>query len=233
MTPRYFTWSCVNCEESLKNDDCVADGKYCALDEERLSYSGKEIIYENLRQKCIWKHDKDAWWDYLEAAHSQCYTDFTEDCSKSVHSQLGINWSLTNKCVEDSFDSANQDNSLLYEDSVEWTLRGPHYIPAVVINKIAYRGTLDPQNVFSAICESFRDPQPECKHTGVTHVVEREKVNFGWFLFAIFLIILINLVIICMCRRCSNRELKDNVNSAIVEYMSLRKSANDLPSDKE
>ena len=49
MTPRYFSWSCINCDESIIEVDCVNNGKYCAIDEERLSYSGKEIIYENLR----------------------------------------------------------------------------------------------------------------------------------------------------------------------------------------
>jgi len=33
MTPRYFTWSCINCDSSIIEADCVNDGKYCALDE--------------------------------------------------------------------------------------------------------------------------------------------------------------------------------------------------------
>ena len=49
MTPRYFTWSCISCDKSIMEADCVNSGKYCALDEDRLKYSGKEIIMENLR----------------------------------------------------------------------------------------------------------------------------------------------------------------------------------------
>lgn len=105
-----------------------------------------------------------AWWDYMERAHAACYTDFTEDCSKSVHTDLKISWDATTACVQKSFDDLKDedDNTLLQEDAIEWVLRGPHFVPAVVINNITYRGTLDPENVFQAICEGFKDPQDEC-----------------------------------------------------------------------
>jgi hypothetical protein len=56
-----------------------------------------------------------AWWDYMERAHAACYTDFTEDCSKSVHTDLKISWDTTNACVNKSFDEQKDedDNTLL------------------------------------------------------------------------------------------------------------------------
>lgn len=48
VTPRYFTWSCLSCDQSIIEQDCVNGGKYCQLDEDRLQYSGKDIILENL-----------------------------------------------------------------------------------------------------------------------------------------------------------------------------------------
>jgi hypothetical protein len=96
----------------------------------------------------------------MERAHAACYTDFTEDCSKSVHADLKISWEQTNACVKKSYDDMSdvKDNTILSEDAIEWVLRGPHFVPAVVINNITYRGTLDPENVFQAICEGFKDP---------------------------------------------------------------------------
>jgi hypothetical protein len=88
----------------------------------------------------------------MERAHAACYTDFTEDCSKAVHADLKINWKETQDCVSKSYVSSEDDNTLLEEDAIEWVLRGPHFVPAVVINNITYRGTLDPENVFNAIC---------------------------------------------------------------------------------
>jgi len=158
MTPRYFTWACTTCDQPIIDEDCVNDGKYCAIDEDRLMYSGSEIIKENLRQKCIWMADPEIWWDYMERAHAACYTDFTEDCSKAVHQDLKISWDKTLKCVADSFTDNNTDNKLLGADAIEWVLRGPHFVPAVVINNITYRGTLDPENVFNAICQGYKDP---------------------------------------------------------------------------
>ncbi len=29
MTPRYFTWSCLSCDSSIIDEDCVNGGKYC------------------------------------------------------------------------------------------------------------------------------------------------------------------------------------------------------------
>lgn len=234
MTPRYFTWSCINCDANIMGEDCVNNGKYCALDEERLSYSGKEIIMENLRQKCVWKQSAPAWWEYIAKAHQQCYTDFSEDCSKTVHNELGINWDKTQDCIKEANDESNDENKLLSTDAIEWTLRGPHFIPAIVINKITYRGNLDPENVFLAICEGFRDTQPECKTHSKTEKIEKSKVNLTWFLVAIIFIIMVNIIILLLCRKCSTRDMKTSVNSAINEYMSLRKASNtnDQPSDK-
>lgn len=48
MTPRYFTWACTTCDDPIIEEDCVCGGKYCAIDEDRLQYSGRDIIYENL-----------------------------------------------------------------------------------------------------------------------------------------------------------------------------------------
>jgi len=157
----------------------------------------------------------------MERAHAACYTDFTEDCSKAVHQDLKIDWEATMKCVNQSFVEAEDDNTLLEEDAIEWVLRGPHFVPAVVINNITYRGTLDPENVFNAICQGFKDAQSECSMTTNINEINKNKVNLTWFLVAIVAIIVLNLVILIACRVCSQRDMKNSVNVAISEYMSL------------
>ena len=228
MIPRYFTWGCTNCDDSIVEEDCVCEGKYCALDEQRMTYSGREIIYENLRQKCIHQINGDKWWDYISKAHKHCYTDFTEDCSRNIHQEIGIDWRATNQCVEDSFSTTGDENLMLEQDAIEWVLRGPHFVPAVVINKMTYRGTLDPENVFNSICESFKDPQDECQNARITYDPNGNgnSPSLVWFFIAIFFIIGVNVVILVLCRRCSNRDMKQNVNSAIADYMKLRSDGN-------
>lgn len=135
MTPHYFTWSCENCDETIIKNDCVASGMFCAIDENRLNFKGKEIVMENLRQKCIYlnakknKNNAEDWWNYVTKAHSTCYTDFTEDCSKTVHNKLGLDYAATQKCVTDSFsdkkDFTKGHNELLLRDLQLWKKRGP------------------------------------------------------------------------------------------------------------
>ena len=193
------------------------------MDEERLSYSGREIIYENLRQKCIYNYDENAWWQYVSQAHYKCYTDFTETCSKDIHQQLGLDYSRTMDCVENSFDEDLNDNALLAEDSIEWVLRGPHFVPAVVINKITYRGTLDPENVFLAICEGFKDSQEECKtHLQIEEIQTVSGKRILYLLAALIFIIMFNIIILLLCRRCSTRDMRNTVDIAINQYMRVR-----------
>lgn len=158
----------------------------------------------------------------MERAHLACYTDFTEDCSLAVHRDLKIDWQKTNKCVNDSFVASEDDNTLLEEDAIEWVLRGPHFVPAVVINNITYRGTLDPENVFNAICQGFKDPQAECSVTTNVDTISKNKVNLTFFFIAIIAIIVLNIVILILCRACSRRDMDNHVKLAISEYMSLR-----------
>jgi hypothetical protein len=43
------------------------------------------------------------------------------------------------------------------------TKLGLHIYPAVVINEERFRGQMNPDNVFEAICASFRDMPEGCK----------------------------------------------------------------------
>lgn len=29
--PKFVTWSCVNCDSDFKKDECVSNGRYCAM----------------------------------------------------------------------------------------------------------------------------------------------------------------------------------------------------------
>lgn len=52
--PRFVTWACPHCDDDFKKQNCVSDGKYCAMrHDEKLKISGKELIMEDLRQHCL------------------------------------------------------------------------------------------------------------------------------------------------------------------------------------
>lgn len=50
--PRFVTWACDFCADDYKAEECFGNGKYCAPNHERSSYSnvyGRDIISEDLR----------------------------------------------------------------------------------------------------------------------------------------------------------------------------------------
>lgn len=109
---------------------------------------------------------------------------------------MKLDYTATETCVNSSFDNADHstgDNSVLAAEVDAWNAHGSHYIPSVIINSVAYRGTLDPENVFSAICNSFKDVQDECKAyvDGVSG--GSAKVTFNWFVVVILFLIILNI----------------------------------------
>ncbi len=73
---------------------------------------GKDILMEDLRQKCLFKvvskqNNQDKWWEYMQYVHKMCYEEITEDCSKLGHKNIGIDYDETLKCISDSFDGSN------------------------------------------------------------------------------------------------------------------------------
>jgi hypothetical protein len=55
MTPHYVFWRCTFCEEDYLKNDCFGGGKYCAVEPSNERFKGRDIIMEDLRQKCIYE----------------------------------------------------------------------------------------------------------------------------------------------------------------------------------
>jgi len=75
--------------------------------------TGSDIIYEDLRQACIWQNNQQTWWEYASYYATRCLTDKSqqnveqspEDCSYEILSQVANSGQIEQikKCVEDSF----------------------------------------------------------------------------------------------------------------------------------
>jgi hypothetical protein len=55
MAPRYVFWKCTNCEKEYLDNDCYGGGKYCAVEPSNDKIKGREIIDEDIRQKCLYE----------------------------------------------------------------------------------------------------------------------------------------------------------------------------------
>ncbi len=103
------------------------------------------------------------------------------------------------KCVDDSFTNADHgtgDNKILEKEVEAWNNHGAHYIPSIIINQVAYRGVLDPENVFGAICNGFKDPQEECKSYIDDYTKNADKVTFNWFILVIVFLVILNVALL-------------------------------------
>lgn len=178
MTPHYAFWECTDCEEDFVKMNCFSQGKYCAHDTNHEKLSGRLIMFEDLRQKCLFNiyfkkmNKKKIWWDYMAAVHKECYGSVNIDCSKFAHKEAGIDFEKTQECVMDSFtmtseasdlyQSKNLRNTILDKEMEYGKKWGPTTFPGIVINNSTFRGQLETEHVFNAICAGFQDLPKEC-----------------------------------------------------------------------
>jgi hypothetical protein len=168
FTPHYSFSSCPNCDSEYKKRNCFADGKYCAFDSSNPSISGREIMYEDLRQICIYNKFKDSqpsmWWDYIKALHQQCYTGVNQDCSNRAHKEVGLKMNDTLSCVANSFSQKiNQSfytdkyltNSLIDTQMEAYNSNKIVLLPTLKINNQTFWGQLEIEAVANGICAGF------------------------------------------------------------------------------
>lgn len=53
--PKFVTWACPHCDSDSKKENCVSDGKYCAMQHDaNVDMAGADVVMENLRQHCLY-----------------------------------------------------------------------------------------------------------------------------------------------------------------------------------
>ena len=53
--PKFVTWACPHCDSDSKRENCVSDGKYCAMQHDaNVDIAGADVVMENLRQHCLY-----------------------------------------------------------------------------------------------------------------------------------------------------------------------------------
>ena len=234
MQPHFAFWTCENCDKAVMKRDCFGNGLYCAINEKNLNTTGQDILYEDLRQKCL--HDtllesgkENLWWSYIQEFHQACYNEVTEACSKNAHDTLGLNFKATQDCVKKSFFGSGekymQKNKVFEEEKDYYQKYGPSFFPGLVINNRTYMGVLDPENAFESVCAGFKNVPKECK----THKVGSDTANgisISKLILIIFGVILLNVVLLLCYRRYAKKEVSDqmqmHINSAVSQYFALQ-----------
>jgi hypothetical protein len=148
----------------------------------------------------------------MQYVHRMCYEEITEDCSQMGHKSINRDYEKTMTCVNQTFESSytlgplyqKDDNLLLKEEASKWKAYGSAYWPSIVINDRTYRGDLVPDNVIIAICSAFNEEPSYCRiikeEQGV--IITNNGVTRSVLIFVVVFLVLLNIGIILLYRRC-------------------------------
>jgi hypothetical protein len=235
FTPRYVMWYCPSCSLTNFNNNelnCLSGGRYCAPDPDLSGpLTGRDVLYEDLREICVFqqtKHNYDDWFDYMVALNSTCSKGISESCSFAAMDKTDVDIKKVKTCVAASFQGDNHainDNTLLREQRQAWSEINLGFYPAVTINNQTYRGDLEAEAVFIAICSGF-DSQPEvCRPSSHTDSAEGNQLS-AWTVALLVLLsfggaVVVMLVYILWMRRKYKAEMRRQLSGAVHQYMAL------------
>mmetsp|Transcript_13175 Transcript_13175/g.28507 ORF Transcript_13175/g.28507 Transcript_13175/m.28507 type:complete len:520 (-) Transcript_13175:135-1694(-) len=147
---------------------CTNNGRYCATDPDNdldRGISGADVVRESLRRMCIWEHyGKDdgvgaPWWDYVNEFIFRCNTEeyfSSKQCAKDAMSHAGVDPKLIDRCMKDSGgledDAANEFMDIQIQEKDK---SGVVILPAMYVNRVSIRGSLEFPVVFKAICAGY------------------------------------------------------------------------------
>ncbi|MEM4598247.1 MAG: thioredoxin domain-containing protein [Candidatus Diapherotrites archaeon] len=135
-------------------DDCIdEEEKYCSM-------HGVSELKEGVRQLCIFKYQKDKFWDYVAKIYEgNCTLKNIDTCWKGQAEALGIDTEKIEKCFQEEAIS-------LLEKEVELNKKyGVMGSPTIIINETEYWGGRAPENYKAAVCTAFNTPPTECSQT--------------------------------------------------------------------
>lgn len=156
FAPHYALWICNACKEmnfSYATENCISNGRYCIPDIDKKNLKtviGREVVYEDLTQLCLFKLNEKKWWDYIEDFYTKClknklYNSDLRSCSESVYLTNNYEKHKVEMCINDSYvdrSSTNQhngENILLMQEQKYFMFEGIQLWPSLRINNETYR----------------------------------------------------------------------------------------------
>lgn len=162
------------------NTLCTNNGRYCDGGLSGAGLSGADVVTESLRSLCIWElYGKDdgvgmKWWDYTQIFIERCDNEdvklTNQSCARDVMNHVSIDETAVDECMESSGGLVASDVNKILDQELnakemiintsdaifEFTTRH------VYVNGVLVYGSLNVENVFSAICSAFApDALPE------------------------------------------------------------------------
>jgi len=254
LKPYYMTIKDISGKES---PNCYSNGNYCISPRFDLGINdGRLILKENIRQKCVYNYSykekqnsTDYYWNYMGKFHDKCIgngteaLNFNDACANSVLKDINLEVNDINGCISQSFDLTpstsesefnTKENKILAKDREARNEHNIWLIPTILINNRTFWGTWKGENIFEAICASFKNKPTVCFDEGA---FKKEKSSLvtglsnGSLLLIIFMIIFFNLIIFLVCRKYIKRKIAQKVedtdinhriNTVVTSYLALK-----------
>ena len=163
----------------------------------------------------------------MKEIHTKCRDTPNLDCSKKALKKINFNADKILKCVDNSFEGGDKDNStdnsILRQESL-YRKNGPFVFPALVINNQTYRGSIVPEYVFEAICKGFQHLPEEC---GGFQDGRFDTDGIGIFTIIIIVIsvLLCNIGLLVCYRNYHRKEMQQEIrmtaNTAVSQYFAV------------
>lgn len=206
--PHLVTFTSKSQEFISKN--CVSGGTYCAFDPSHApGASGRDVVFESLRQKCIYKMSLPDYFTYIKVFYEKCFNSFTEQCSRAAVERTWVDWTQIQRCVDKSFHGSNKvsflnDNDILADEKDKMKKLGTSNFPNIFINNILYKGSLSKFDILLSICSVLHDDVSECQNIDM---VPYDDFSF-WQMALIQLIVFVlgALFLAFICRRIAKKQ---------------------------
>jgi hypothetical protein len=244
-----------NEDNFINTKNCVSKGKYCYFPKETtIIKDGKQIILENLRQKCIYNismknKNLNIYFNYIRTFYTQCLIkekipDFNDKCAKKSLSYLGYSVEEVDRCMADSFGVSqiseniffDKDNEILKNEYDEILNNKLTTFPAVIINNKPLKGVIKEDKIINTICNLLKNRNGLCNILKRREKYERKKIYF--FLTLVCAIFISNILTFLLCRKYIGRRINEGIydsgldidgkiKNIVGNYFSLREINND------
>ncbi|CAK69088.1 unnamed protein product (macronuclear) [Paramecium tetraurelia] len=221
-----------------KDADCICSNRYCVFDPDGYGIgTGKDVVYEILRQTCIFQKYPEKWFSYMDQFNFKCSKPQAYSvCSQQIMEAQGISKTEVQNCFDGSFvdqhtsqPTKNESNAinLLLENQLHiYQVSGINVFPAVLVNSMTYKGQFSGQGIFGEICNSFLTPPPECSSEieGYQPPVLDQSIISYLLILAAF-VVLFFLLGFCLFRKMiksdGERVTKPQVNEMVSQYIKF------------
>lgn len=134
--------------------------EYCLDDENQYcSMHGIQELNQDVRELCVYRDQKDKYWDFVDAINKTCTYNDVDTCWEGVAATTGVNATSVKTCEQ------NDALSLLateVELNEKYDISGS---PALVINDSLYSGGRAPEDYKTGICSAFINAPEACSTT--------------------------------------------------------------------